>query len=95
MEKDFLALACMKLQKSGECILRLKVRAGAQKTSVRGVLVDGTIKFDIAAVREDGKANTALIEFLSGIFAVARQNISIITGQTSSKKVIKIIRTLR
>ncbi len=95
MENDVFASARTTLQKSTECTLCLKVRAGAQKTAVRGVLADGIIKLDIAAVREDGKANATLIEFLSETFAISRHNISIITGQTSSKKVVKIIQTLR
>ena len=91
MESDFFASARTKLQKNGECTLCLKVRPGAQRTAVRGVLSDGTIKLDIAAIREDGKANSALIIFLSGVFGVSRSCIQIITGQTSSKKVIKIM----
>ncbi len=93
--EDFFASARTKLEKSGECTLCLKVRPGAQRTAVRGVLLDGTIKIDIVAIREDGKANAALLKFLSETFAISRHNITIFTGQSSSKKVIKIIQTLR
>lgn len=53
---------------------------------------DGTVKIDIAAVPEDGKANRALIQFLAQELDVDRTSIAIKNGSASSRKVLEIHR---
>ena len=55
-------------------------------------MADGTMKIKVAAVPEDGKANKELCGFLAKHYAVPQANVSVISGATSQRKVIRIIR---
>ncbi len=68
----------------------VKVRPSATKTQAKSKLADGSYKIDVAAVPEDNKANLELIRFLAGEFHVSKSNIEILSGQTNSKKIIRI-----
>ena len=48
------------------------------------------LKIKIAAPPEKGKANIALIAFLSETFKVPKKNVTIISGQTAVLKTIEI-----
>jgi hypothetical protein len=77
----------------GEAYLRIKVRPGAAKTAVRGSLdtEDGqTIKIDVAAPAERGKANEELIRYLSRELSVGKDRINIISGAGEKLKLVKI-----
>jgi uncharacterized protein (TIGR00251 family) len=50
----------------------------------------GIIKCFLKSAPEDGKANRELIEFLGEILNISRQDISILQGATTRKKVVKI-----
>lgn len=79
----------------GEVYLRVKARAGASSTEVRGVLEseDGeTYKIDIAAIPEQGKANAELIKYLSKIFQVSKENFAILAGAGDKIKLVKIVK---
>ncbi|MFA4942755.1 MAG: DUF167 domain-containing protein [Patescibacteria group bacterium] len=79
------------LADKGELYLRLKVRPGAPKNELKALLTDETIKINIAAVAENGRANTALIDFLAKEFGVQKSSIRIISGAGDHLKLIKII----
>ncbi len=81
-----------RLRAEGELMLMLKIRPGAAKTAIKSRLVDGTIKMDVAAVPEDGKANRELIEFLADSLGVAKAKIEILSGQTAKVKKVRITR---
>ena len=70
--------------------MAVRVHPGARKTHIKSVMVDGTIKIDIAAAPEDGKANAELIEFLAEEFGIAKSKIEIVSGETSRRKVVRI-----
>ncbi len=70
--------------------LKIKVHAGAKLTRIKSLLSDGTIKVDIAKAPEDGKANESLIELLASEFNISKDQITIIMGNFSHDKVIKI-----
>ncbi len=70
--------------------IAVKVRVGAPKTHIKGIMADGTYKIDVAAVPEDNKANLELIRFLAKEFDVAKSDIEILSGQTNSKKILRI-----
>ena len=72
-------------------IITIKVKPNADKTELQGIMEDGTWKIDIAAPPEKGKANKELIRFLAERYDVAKSNIEIVSGLTSSTKRIKII----
>lgn len=75
-------------------MLTVKVRPNASRTKQKGKLADGTIKIDIAAPAEDGKANEELIRFLAKEFDVSRSDIKIVSGQTAKVKTITIARSI-
>lgn len=71
----------------------LKVNAGAKHTKIAGFMQIGDrfyLKIYINAIPESGNANAALIKLLSKKFSVPQSDISIITGHSSSQKVIEI-----
>ncbi len=78
------------LQNKGKVYLRFKVHPNAFVNKVREILDDKTIKIDITAVPEKGKANVELIKFLAKEFKVVKQNIVIISGKADRVKLIKI-----
>lgn len=82
------------LQAEGSCTFSVKVRPSASVTKFKDVLDDGTLKIDIAAVPEDGKANEELVRFLALDFGIERSNVQIVSGMTSKKKVVRLVRSM-
>jgi len=81
------------LSKSHELYLRIKARPGAAATKLNGTLdtSDGeTIKMDVAAPPEKGKANAVIVKYLSIMFSVNKDNVKIISGAGDKLKLIKI-----
>ncbi len=74
--------------------LRIKVTPKSAKNCVIEILDDKengtTYKIKIAAPAEKGKANAALIKFLSKELKVPTEKISIISGKTEHLKLVKI-----
>lgn len=52
---------------------------------------DGAVKIKIASPPVDGAANQELIRFLAKTFAISKSSVSIISGETSKHKRIKLI----
>lgn len=52
---------------------------------------DNSLKIKLTAPAHEGKANKALIEFLSRHFKLSKNKISIISGEKSHEKKIKLI----
>lgn len=77
----------------GEVYLRIKARPGAAATEAKGVLQteEGeTIKVDVAAAPERGKANEELVRYLADWFNVGKGQVKIISGAGDKVKLIKI-----
>lgn len=53
-------------------------------------MADGTIKIDIAAAPEDGRANEELGRFLAEEFDVPKSHVEIVKGQMVKAKVVRI-----
>lgn len=81
-----------KLAIKHELYLRVKARPGASKTVLKSIMDDDTLKLDIAAPPEKGKANIELIRFLSEQFNTQKDEIKIISGASDKLKLIKIIK---
>ncbi|MEA1962967.1 MAG: DUF167 domain-containing protein [Patescibacteria group bacterium] len=79
-----------KLNKNLELYLRLKINPGSAKSEVKNVMADDTIKINISAPAEKGKANKELIKFLSKQFEIDKNNIKIISGAGDRLKLVKI-----
>ncbi len=67
----------------------LRVQPRASRNAVAGVMGEA-IKLAITAPPVDGKANQAVIEYLSDLFRVSKSSIVIVSGETGRNKVIAI-----
>ncbi len=70
-------------------ILKIHLHPGAKKNEIVGMHGDA-IKIKIKAPPVEGKANEALIEFLSETLSIAKSKIEIIRGHTSRQKIVAI-----
>ena len=70
--------------------ITVKVIPKSSKTEVAGRLADGTWRIKVAAAPEKGKANNALCAFLADHFGVPRSRVSILSGETSHIKRVRI-----
>lgn len=68
----------------------VKIQPRAKKNAVRGVIGDA-MKLSLTAAPLEGRANQACIEFLAELLDLPRSSISIASGQTSRRKVIRIV----
>lgn len=72
-------------------ILKVTVRAGSRVASFKGLYGNpARLKLSLCEVAEGGKANTALIDIISKTLKVSKSSLSILRGQTSQSKDIKI-----
>ncbi len=69
--------------------LTLHIQPGAKKTEIAGTYGDA-LKIRLLAPPVDGKANAALLDFLAKRLGLAKSQISLISGQTSRRKVVEI-----
>ena len=69
-------------------ILQLRISPNASKNEI--ITTDDMLKVKITAQPVDGKANKALVEFLSKQFNVPKSYIEILKGQTSKDKTVLI-----
>ena len=70
-------------------IVNIHARPGAKKDAVCG-LFDGKLKVALAAPPVDGKANAKLCAFLAKELGTAKSAASLVTGETSREKRIRI-----
>jgi len=69
--------------------ISVRVHPNAARNKVVGV-TDGVWQVRVSAPPVKGKANQALITFLSGLLGVGKSRIGIIRGHTTRNKVIAI-----
>ena len=67
----------------------VKVHPHAKKNAITGELGDA-LKLSLTATASDGRANQACIEFLANLLKVPRSSVTIASGQTSRRKVIRV-----
>jgi hypothetical protein len=72
--------------------VRLAVRAqpGAKRTAIVGVYGEGAaaqLKIAVQAPPVEGRANSALVEFLAETFGVAKSHVELVSGELSRSKV--------
>lgn len=70
--------------------LNLFIQPKASKNEIIG-LHNGALKIKITAPPVDGKANAALIEFLSEILDVPKRQIEILKGETGRNKAVEVL----
>lgn len=69
--------------------LRLHIQPGAKNTEVVG-LHGEALKIRLAAPPVDGKANACLIAFLADRLGVAKSAISLVSGEASRAKRVRV-----
>jgi uncharacterized protein len=70
-------------------MLQVHVQPGASRTEVAGMHGEA-LKVRLAAPPVDGKANAELLRFLAEVFGVPRRNVTLLRGETSRAKVVRI-----
>jgi hypothetical protein len=70
--------------------LRLHIQPGAKKTEVVGRHGEA-LKIRLAAPPVDGKANACLIAYLADQLGIARAAISLLSGDSSRAKRVRIV----
>jgi uncharacterized protein len=74
----------------GGVTLAVRAQPGAKKTAIVWVYGEGAaaqLKIAVQAPPVEGKANSALIEFLAELFGVAKNKVEIVSGELSRSKV--------
>ncbi len=74
-----------------DTMLSVKVVPKAAKTESAGVMADGTRKIRLAALPENGKANEALRRFLADEYGVTLNQVEVVAGHTSTRKMVRIL----
>ena len=78
------------LQVRGDAVrLRVRVVPRASRTGVAGVH-DGALRVRLAAPPANGKANAALVRFLSRALGVPRTGVRIVGGAAGRSKVLEV-----
>jgi len=67
----------------------IKVHPRARKNAITGELGDA-LKLSLTAPPVEGRANEACIEFLANLLKVPRSSVTIASGQSSRRKVIRV-----
>jgi len=73
----------------GSILLTLHIQPGASRSECAGRHGDA-LKIRLAAPPVDGKANAALIAFVAARLGIARAAVTLKSGQTSRRKILKI-----
>jgi len=77
----------------GGVTLAVRAQPGAKKTAIAGIWGEGAeaqLKIAVQAPPVEGKANAALIEFLAGLFGVARSRVELRSGDLGRSKVFLV-----
>lgn len=78
------------LQREGHIECSVRVRTHASTSRITGMLSDGSVKVDLAAAPEDGKANVALVRLFAEIFRVSADHVQILSGASARRKLVRI-----
>ncbi|MGC2060572.1 MAG: DUF167 domain-containing protein [Candidatus Sulfotelmatobacter sp.] len=76
-------------ESNGSVTFAIKVHPRARKNAVTGEL-GNAFKVSLTSPPVDGRANEACIDFFAKLLKLPRTSITIASGQTSHKKVIRI-----
>lgn len=67
----------------------IKVHTRSSRNAIAGIH-DNMLKIKLTAAPVDGKANAALVAFLSKSLGISKSAVTILRGETSSQKLIHI-----
>lgn len=69
----------------------VRVIPRSKQNEIVEVLSDGTVKIRLTAPPIEGKANQALINFLSEVLGVPKSDIEIVAGQKGKDKIVAVL----
>ena len=75
---------------SGGVTLAVRAQPGARKTAIVGIYGEGDtaqLKIAVQAPPVEGRANDALIAFLSETFGIPKKSVELVSGELSRSKV--------
>ena len=70
--------------------LSLRITPNAKKNAFGGLWNGTSLRVFLNAPAVDGKANEALLDFVSDVWHIKKRNIAIVSGQTARNKVLLI-----
>jgi len=76
-------------QEESALVFAVRVQPGARRSELAGEHA-GALKVSVAAPPEKGKANKALIRLLAERFGVGRSDVTIVRGEHSRRKVVRV-----
>jgi len=80
------------LRKDGDdLLLELQVQPRASRDELVGAH-GGALRVRITAAPVDGAANAHLLRYLAKVFAVSRRDVLLLSGETSRRKRVRIVR---
>ncbi|HEX7394491.1 MAG TPA: DUF167 domain-containing protein [Anaerolineaceae bacterium] len=71
--------------------LAVRVTPRASKNEIVDILSDGTVKIHLTAPPVEGKANAALLKFLSKVLDVSQKRLELVAGAGGRDKLISVI----
>ena len=74
--------------------IKIKVTPRAARTEFTGEMADGTLKVQVAAPPEKGRANEELCVFLARHYGVGRGQVEVVSGHSAARKLVRIRLTL-
>ena len=81
---------CSAIKSDGtDSLISIKVVPGSSKTKIAGMLGD-SVKVNVAAAPEKGKANKELIKFLAKTLDIPKSGITIVSGEKDQRKTLKL-----
>lgn len=86
---ELLREGALSIERQGTALLEVHVQPGARKTEPAG-MHGGRLKVRLAAPPVDGKANRALTDWAAEWLGVPRSAVTLVRGETSRKKTLRI-----
>ena len=83
------AVTWLRAEKSGDVIVDIHVIPNAARTQAEGEH-DGALRVRLHAPPVDGKANLTLMAWLATSLSVAKNQVSLVSGQTSKRKQLRV-----
>ncbi len=76
--------------RSGTAIT-VKVIPRAKKNEIAGLMEDGSVRIRLTAPPVEGAANRALVDFLAELLGIHKNQIEIVAGLSSERKLISLL----
>jgi uncharacterized protein (TIGR00251 family) len=79
------------LENTGEeLIIKIKVEPRSSRSSIVGMYGD-SLKVKLTSSPVEGKANKELVALLSKELGIGKQDVEILSGETSKNKIVKLV----